>query len=383
MSQLFLFLDCNILLHYKFFVEIDWPAIAQANSIELVLPSNVINVLDQKKFDSSDSAVKDRARKVLARLEKISTDDRHYVRKDVTLCLLDQVPETDPVKLRLNPYSEDDRILAEILKYREIHPNRNVAVTTGDFGFRRRLGARQIPILQLSDDYLLADRPNSDQKRIKELELQLLELKNMQHKLNLTFFDGRNFIEINLRSARLLSEEEILSRIAMERDSLASSFAMDIINKRAMEVYLDEYHSFLRKRNEYKLVRSRMIELKFVLANDGSGSAEDTDVDIVIGRGIDVITEDHIGQPPKQPKLPTDRSRLPYPAAHDLVANIQGLTNPNLANMIPRNDSAPEVIATQGGSRIHFNVRRIKQTTRTILDPVYAPTGGQIFRYQI
>jgi predicted ribonuclease YlaK len=247
MSQLFLFLDCNILLHYEFFTDLDWLTIAKVNSVELVLPSNVISTLDQKKFESSDSAVKDRARRVIARLDKTINQDPPDVRNNVTLCLLDQGAEIDYVKLNLNPCSEDDRILAEILNYRQISRSGHCCYHW-DFGFRLKLTNRGIPILRLSDDYLLGDRLNSDQKRIKELEAKILKLERMQPKLNLTFSSGKNFIEVEMRSPRLLSDEQILSQVANKRDLLTRSFSMDIIEKRAMEIYLDEYQSFLKKK---------------------------------------------------------------------------------------------------------------------------------------
>jgi hypothetical protein len=110
-----------------------------------------------------------------------------------------------------------------------------------------------------------------------------------------------------------------------------------------------------------------MVELNFMLINDGSGTAEDTDIEIVVERGIDVITEDHIGQPPKEPRLPTDRSRLAYGAGAYTVPPIPGLTN-----LSPLNVPSATVLTTPVGSRIHFNVKRIKQTTRLNLNPVYA-----------
>jgi predicted ribonuclease YlaK len=153
MSHRVLFLDSNILLHYTFFTDLDWPKLGDAGTVELVFPYTVISTLDKKKFDSADAAVRERARKVIAKLEGISMLDNPRVRENVTFCLLDQEPEIDYARWGLSRESEDDRIIAEILYYREIHPGREVSVVTGDFGLKLKCKRHDIPIFQLAAEH--------------------------------------------------------------------------------------------------------------------------------------------------------------------------------------------------------------------------------------
>jgi predicted ribonuclease YlaK len=71
MSKKHIAVDANVLLHYTFFTDIDWTSIIGASAVELIIPYTVISTLDDKKFDSSDSAVKSRARSVTRTFQKI------------------------------------------------------------------------------------------------------------------------------------------------------------------------------------------------------------------------------------------------------------------------------------------------------------------------
>ena len=89
-----------------------------ASAVELIVPYTVISTLDDKKFDSSDSVVKSRARSVTRTFQKIAQAGLQ-VRPKVTLCLMTQEPSMEFENFGLNRYSEDDRIIAEILSFVE------------------------------------------------------------------------------------------------------------------------------------------------------------------------------------------------------------------------------------------------------------------------
>lgn len=175
MPDQFLFLDANILLHYDFFDEIDWIKVAGTASVELVLPYTIISILDEKKYLSSDPAVKERARKVIAKLRELDRKDSSLVRNGVTLRLLPQEREMDYSQWGLNKESEDDRFIADILFFGQQHPCEKIAVVTGDFGLELKFNRHNIPLLPLAEDYLLPDRSDAQTKRIKELEATVLK----------------------------------------------------------------------------------------------------------------------------------------------------------------------------------------------------------------
>jgi predicted ribonuclease YlaK len=190
MNHQFLFPDSHILLHYKFFTDIDWCKIVGGDIVELVIPCTVISTLDKKKYDSSDSAVRERARKVTVRL--LNHEDGSPIRERVTVSLLDHEPEIDFAQRGLSRESEDDRIIAEILIYREAYPDRQIAVITNDAGMTLKCKRRSIPILEIPEDCRLPDRLDAQAKRIKELQTRVAELESMLPELRLRFSHGED-----------------------------------------------------------------------------------------------------------------------------------------------------------------------------------------------
>lgn len=374
MGEMFLFPDCNILLHYTFFTDIDWPKLANADAIELVFPSSVINTLDRKKFDSADLAVKDRARKVILRLDEISDQESPQIRPNVTLHELVQGTEINYARWALTPDSEDDRMIAEILEYRATYPDRNIAMVTADRGVKVRCKQHHIAVLQLSDDYRLPDRPDGNAKQLRELEARLSKLESTKPDLKLAFPSGRNFTSKKLKPPRFLSEAEIEQRLKKQQESVAKKdltqefisrmYNTAIIEQAAAREHLDQYRSYLEEVNGYALKMATVIELEFVLNNDGHASAEDTDVTIFVDGKFLVISEAHLPKRPKKPLTPTERKREEIRTS--LTRSIHVPNPPTVSNI-----SGPIIQRIDKNQSIQFNVKRLKQANQAVLRNVY------------
>src|SRR5207253_1450347 len=108
------------------------------------------------------------------------------------------------------------------------------------------------------------------------------------------------------------------------------------------------------------------IPLKFMLINDGMGSAEDTDVNIhFLGKCL--VTNKCV-EPPKEPTLSKKRGLAELGSVRrDIMESITPL--PQL--LAPPNVSKPKVTQTSDGCMAHFHVQRIKQGKRIAFGNVY------------
>jgi hypothetical protein len=366
-NKRFLFLDSNILLHYKFFTEIDWRKMAAADTVELLIPCTVTGTLDKKKYDSADSVVKERARKVIDRF--LTHEDGSPVQKNVTLSLLDHEPDTDFAQHGLSRESEDDRIIAEILLYREAYPDRQLSVVSADAGMTLKCKRRNIPLLAIPEDCRLADRLDAYSKQIRQLQSRVAELENAQPILRLTFPAGNNLMKLKLSPPRLFSDSEIQRRLREKQEELAASeprpYYASAINYRLIEQaeakeILAAYESYMKKHNEYATRMAKVIDLPFVLRNEGNASAEDTDVYIYIDGKYIVVDKNDL---PKTPKTPAQQKRDSFREA------VQGLVRPT--EFIEKsNVTGPTITRTPREQIVRFHIERLKQGTRAVLNSI-------------
>jgi hypothetical protein len=367
-----LFLDTHVLLHYTFFTDIDWTSIARTSVVELIIPYTVISELDDQKFNSSDPAVKSRARSVTRAFKKIAQAGSQ-VKSNVALRLLSQEPSMEFENFGLNRFSEDDRIIAEILSFREKKPSSDLALVTADLGLTLKAKSHQIVPIEPPESLLVPDRPTPDARLIKELEAELAEIKNMRPQLQVRFGSGLNRLHPKLSSPKTFSEEQIGTLVQQKRAGLMNAYALDIIESAAVEVQLDEYRSYLDSMNKYALRRSNKVELKFFLFNDGSGPAEDTDIDINVGE-ILILNRHYIGEPPKEsqpppkPRAESIRQRIFQNALSPVAVAATHFEKPNVSGPT----ITPKRVDSGTDYCVHFHVERIKQKTEVELDVVYA-----------
>jgi hypothetical protein len=139
-------------------------------------------------------------------------------------------------------------------------------------------------------------------------------------------------------------------------------------NTAATEENLKDFRAYLCKVNEYSAYRSKIVEINFVLLNEGSASADDTDVYIDVEKGNYLIVPDkYLKQPPIEPKLPDQRRRDSL--RYDL--DRLGSSIIPLAERKTPNISGPTIQPAPAGATIHFHIQRIKQTSDLPLNGVY------------
>lgn len=274
----------------------------------------------------------------------------------------------------LNRYSEDDRIIAEILSFRGNNPSSDLALVTADLGLTLKCNRHQIAVIELPESHLIPERPNPDARMMKELRAEIAVIKNMRPQLQLRFSSGLNCIKAELSFPKIFSDEAIEAALQRKRDELLGSYALDLIESAALEVQLDEYRSYLDSMNEYAARRSNVVELKFFLKNDGSWPAENTDIDIDAGETA-ILPKVYIGEPPKEPQRP--RKARPESIRNRILQTaVSPLTRPSAEHFEKPNVSGPTITRKPNGAgikyHVHFHVELIKQKTELELDIVYA-----------
>ena len=371
MTERFLFPDCNIFLHYTFFTDVDWATVASVDGVELVIAYTVISKLDEKKFESADAVVRERAQRVIARFSKIEVGSP--IRDNVTLNLLYHEPNVDYTEPGLNRDSEDDRIIAEILRYHQTYPDRDIAVVTADLGMKLKCKGQGIPVLEMPEEHRLPDRLDAYSKQIRELQARIAELEGAQPKLRLVFSSGEVFLRVKFSPPRLFSDAEIQQRLQEKREELASRQAKPyyarvtninygLIDQAEAREILTDYESCLKKSNEYAKNMARVIYLRFVLMNDGNASADDTDVYIYFDGKFLVVDEDNL---PKRPKMPEERKRESF--RQTILGSM-----PPVPVFEESNVTGPTIRRTPSEQIVQFHVERLKQGTHVALNGVYA-----------
>lgn len=113
----YLFIDINISLYYKFFVEIPWSELF-GNPYKIVLAPVVVDELDKNKRHPN-SKISSRARKVLKRFEEVVKLPTSFSLQYVT-----QRPLVETFqKHLLDRQQQDDSILASIIEFKKDHQN--------------------------------------------------------------------------------------------------------------------------------------------------------------------------------------------------------------------------------------------------------------------
>jgi predicted ribonuclease YlaK len=214
MSFKALFIDTNILLHYQSFDEIDWLRILNVEQVEIRLPSIVIQELDKHKYSSS-SKLRDKATKVIRKLHKLADSGlKIQLKTNVYISFEVNIKLADLTAMNLDPNSQDDRLLSSILSFRAENPDLQVILAAADLGLRLKAKYYQIEAICLADDLKLPSELDQSEKRIKELEQEVLELKRRTPELKL-YFSGRSD-RLNYQIKKLFPADIDLNSIAMD-----------------------------------------------------------------------------------------------------------------------------------------------------------------------
>lgn len=212
MKEMTVFIDTNIFLHYKMFTEIDWLTILNADKVTIIIPKTVIDELDKHKSNKNlSSKERSRAKKIIKKFFELKQSKSEGISKIKENILIDWLFNPEVV---LQNDSQDDKIIEEIQEFRQKNPTLEVIFIVEDFGVHLKCDYYNINTLCLSDNLKLNDELSEDEKRIKELEREIMELKSRKPELKLYFKDtGKDMIELTINQSQTLDIEHEINQI--------------------------------------------------------------------------------------------------------------------------------------------------------------------------
>lgn len=401
MNKLTIFLDTMMYLHYQRFDQIDWAAVTRADSVFIIVPQVILREIDNHKETHHLKRIRERAASILALMDKLSEGGPSAeLRPNVALLFEDQEPQLDFSRQRLSPDCPDDHLLASILEYRTLHPEKDVVLATRDPGLKVKARGRGLKTFALDDSLRLPEEPDPNETRIKELIQRTRELESRVPLLKLCFDGGAQHREFALSRPAKISEEQVRIRMAEvkqrfhpkqvpppEDPAKIGQLPHSELMRRMVESIppeevlrynseLEKFHAdcarFLKERSAYDEVMSRTIDLKLFLLNDGTSPAEDIDVFLRFPANVTVLPEDRKPEAPAQPKPP----RPPRPWAQRMVEMVVASREQtqNLADAMAEarghgNVSPPEITKTKS-FEVKYHIERLKHKLSETLSPV-------------
>lgn len=200
----YLFLDTNIFIHFLSYEEIPWREIV-GDDYKLMIAPIVLDELDKHKTNSNKKIAK-RVKNILPKIEKEENSTNSII--DTHL----PVPKEKTFdKYNFSKNQQDHALLSAILEFAEQHDLTSVVLISYDTGPRMRARQLGIPVIVLSDIYLLADEESEEEKELRRLQKEIKELKNTLPNVVLTFDDGKKYKQAKLHPI-LQTEDEFLMK---------------------------------------------------------------------------------------------------------------------------------------------------------------------------
>lgn len=356
--MLYCFLDTNIFMQFEMFDQVNWTDVLDTAEVCLVVPYKVIEELDKHKTDPTSDRRRNRARKILPKIEQFFGKQSDADLGNNTFLRI-QTTSPDAQWLRdhrRDPENADDCIIGAAHLFAEDHPADEVVLFTDDTGPRLKAGSVGIRAIRPPGNLRLKDETDPVQKELQHLKRENERLKNLRPKLEIGFrqSDGELTREIEFAvdfTPNTLAESEIETAIAAKRDELVytgpvrreeeelswgeykSQFAeslqkfsssvsdsLGLISPSQTEVntyaekigeYLaGEYRWFLERSIEFDTRQVRTRSIAIALENRGTVPAEDIDVWLHFHDGLE-LERDPIPRPkePPPPIKPRRRSR--------------------------------------------------------------------------
>lgn len=224
MRTKYFFVDTNLFLQCRDVGDLPWNEISDAQEIRLIIPRAVQNEIDRLKADGNRRRAK-RARDTNAYFRKILLSDSEQLliceqlKAKVTITFSSHTPASpvDVSDFVLDSDRPDDSILLEIVSYRNLYPEHEVALLTHDTNPILTAKRLKIPFQLIPDGWLLEPEADEREKEIRRLKTRLGELENNSPKIKFTFgTDATSVpekIELEIVTYLPFSSDEILNLI--------------------------------------------------------------------------------------------------------------------------------------------------------------------------
>ena len=392
--MLLLFVDTNLLLHYRRLEEIDWRALTPAKEITIVVCPVVIRELEKHKHFNPQHRLRKRSQDVVAALQSRAETGSLTLRDHVYLELSIAEPLLDFAAEQLRPELPDDWLLATLLERKRQDPSKMLAIATADFGLSLKAKQRGFDALRPGDKDKLSEEPDADQKRIAQLQAELTELKNAMPRLTVCF-EGGHTLSAKLKPALIPSEQIIEQEIEkvrakfpplkkptgkqkpirlktigdfakfekLKKAKVELVYSEEVVNtyNAELKTFIEGYREYYRKLTEFENRRRRTLTFDLYLDNSGKRIAEDIDIHLHFSDGFDLFRDKDEAEPPAKPLEPAQPGTFRVPGLR--MPNVPFI---NTAGHVgpPPNVSAPRIRRTNS-YEVRVSVGKLKHGYQT------------------
>jgi PIN domain len=392
-----IFIDTNILIHFKYFLDIKWNEIVGSATAIIIITSPVLNELEKLKYDTNIKK-QERAKKITKKLEEliISESDTARITDYVSIRLLLEEPKSDLFEeLNLDPSIQDHRIIASAYEYKRKNPAEEIMIISDDISLRLTSKKYSIDVTKLSEDLMLEPGNDERDKKIANLTKELNTLKKTIPDVNITYENQLTFKEYVLKKPdKELSEDMILKWMSelklkypekqmpkLSANGINNQELVKLItnipfsdNEKYYKKYNEELATFYNKYIEYqkftyraKSTKNYVIFLDLYVNNNGFAPAKGLDIILHFPDGFELYDDKEMKSKIKEPKPPilgNALSSLIYP---DFNMSSDFLkTRP----ITPQNVSGYD-IKKSNSSDVKFTIISLKHNQSEKLNPLY------------
>ncbi|MFA6546736.1 MAG: PIN domain-containing protein [Limisphaerales bacterium] len=397
----YLFIDTNVLLHYRRLEEIDWLNLSKSTEAVIVLCPAVVRELDHHKVTHPQNKFRKRAQEITASLHsRLSGTIADVIRPGVRLEFLAADPELDFGAHGLRPEITDDWLIASSLVWKQEHPNDEIRIVSADLGISIKARAKGITVFSPGDADKLTEELDADEKRIVQLQKELAEIRNTLPSLSLGFWGepkAQNFVRFRIQPpaeydasaaagemARIRSKHPLLpapdqlgrvrlNEVERIKQQLTGGLSLPISKEDAdrynasLGVFYQNYETYLRKLHDLRNKELLKIAFEIGLENEGGGPAEDVDIHLHFPDGFQLFDgDDHTMEAPDPPTPPKRPGTFDFGNFNLHALQNIGLTRPVMPHVgPPPNVSSPFIKRTNSYDvRTHVNRAKHGYTLR-------------------
>lgn len=379
MTSCAIFIDTNLVLHFKPIDQIDWPAVTGYDECALVIAPILLKELEHQKIFNRGVALRGRAARMIDFLvEKMQLPDPIELRPGTTLHFIDHEPTLDFAENRLVREIQDDHYIASALEY---YAGSGVMtfIASNDGGMALKLRARPIRNIRLAASFRLPPEVDAEQRELRDAKLQIARMQAQRPKLLVRFGGGGNRLAIR-NSASLADNIPTAAqirasnpRLPLPEEKPSKPFTGDIssigglrgsygLGSRAnVARYNDELEQFYAEYDRYlsdaaawreRLRLTATIELE--LFNDGSQTATNVDVTLRFPPSVSFVRSRDFPKQPKRPLPPsTPGTMRPFGAERELpIADLR---------LYDLHDRDGDVFINNDRNQLRFSCASLKQ----------------------
>lgn len=317
-ALVYCFPDTNFFYHYKHFREVDWHKLLNGKHVRIVITAPVLAELDKHKNDRASRRRRDRSRKIIKELEKLmegtpaNTPVKLKRSTEILLNLL--TPNMGQYLGRLDPASQDDKIIGHILQFKADNIGAEVLLLSADLGMRLKARELGIEIIAPPEELRLKDEPTKAELEQANLQKELQGLKERLPSAALYFAIPQGIFPkvVFYRTSRQLADDQLAATVDKRKGELIFKSRLRGRLKykfpheeRQIEIYMPKYQDYLTSRNEYLEFASNLVQLSFGILNSGTTPAEDVVVEVQFPDSFRIFyTIDDLPKEPREPSPP-------------------------------------------------------------------------------